>query len=61
MFLAKDTGKRTRKDLYQGIDADYYGFRDDEDGLLAKLEEEASKKGLLPFFSPSPLWPPFPL
>jgi len=40
----KDTNKRTRKDLYQGIDTDYYGFRDDEDGLLERLEAETSKK-----------------
>eukprot|EP01126_Amoeba_proteus_P032122 TRINITY_DN313_c0_g1_i1.p1 TRINITY_DN313_c0_g1~~TRINITY_DN313_c0_g1_i1.p1 ORF type:complete len:100 (-),score=34.55 TRINITY_DN313_c0_g1_i1:50-349(-) len=30
--------------MYQRIDVDYYGYRDDEDGLLEKLEEEAEKK-----------------
>ena len=28
------------------IDAYYYGYLDDEDGVLMKLEEEAEKKGL---------------
>eukprot|EP01127_Copromyxa_protea_P014984 TRINITY_DN4250_c0_g1_i1.p1 TRINITY_DN4250_c0_g1~~TRINITY_DN4250_c0_g1_i1.p1 ORF type:complete len:251 (-),score=67.25 TRINITY_DN4250_c0_g1_i1:166-918(-) len=33
--------KRTRYDMYQRIDADYYGYRDDDDGLLETLEAEA--------------------
>uniref|UniRef100_A0A061S332 Pre-mRNA-splicing factor ISY1 n=1 Tax=Tetraselmis sp. GSL018 TaxID=582737 RepID=A0A061S332_9CHLO len=36
--------RRTRHDMYRHIDADYYGFRDDEDGVLAELEERAEKK-----------------
>jgi pre-mRNA-splicing factor ISY1 len=27
------------------VDADYYGYRDDDDGLLAPLEREAELKG----------------
>lgn len=27
-----------------GVDTDYYGFRDDEDGLLLKLEAQAEAK-----------------
>eukprot|EP01112_Ceratiomyxa_fruticulosa_P016232 TRINITY_DN4870_c0_g1_i1.p1 TRINITY_DN4870_c0_g1~~TRINITY_DN4870_c0_g1_i1.p1 ORF type:complete len:340 (-),score=71.55 TRINITY_DN4870_c0_g1_i1:67-999(-) len=38
--------KRNRSDLYRGVDADYYGFRDDEDGILVKLESEAEKEAL---------------
>jgi len=38
--------KRTRYEMYKGVDADYYGFRDDEDGLLEKLEIEAEKKAI---------------
>jgi len=37
----QETAKRTRYDMYQRIDVDYYGYRDDEDGLLEKLEAEA--------------------
>jgi pre-mRNA-splicing factor ISY1 len=36
--------KRSRKDMYSGIDHDYYGFRDEEDGLLLKVEAAAEKK-----------------
>lgn len=31
--------------MYKGVDADYYGYRDDEDGLLLTVEAEAEKKG----------------
>lgn len=31
--------------MYQRIDADYYGYRDDDDGLLEKLEAEAEAVG----------------
>eukprot|EP01126_Amoeba_proteus_P032124 TRINITY_DN313_c0_g1_i12.p1 TRINITY_DN313_c0_g1~~TRINITY_DN313_c0_g1_i12.p1 ORF type:complete len:185 (-),score=42.94 TRINITY_DN313_c0_g1_i12:50-604(-) len=47
--------KRTRYDMYQRIDVDYYGYRDDEDGLLEKLEEEAEKKGFF-FFVETRVW-----
>lgn len=30
--------------MYQRIDADYYGYRDDDDGLLEKLEAEAEAR-----------------
>uniref|UniRef100_A0A5B7AYM5 Pre-mRNA-splicing factor ISY1 n=1 Tax=Davidia involucrata TaxID=16924 RepID=A0A5B7AYM5_DAVIN len=30
--------RRTRYDIYKRIDASYYGYRDDEDGILEKLE-----------------------
>ncbi|ELR14456.1 uncharacterized protein ACA1_191540 [Acanthamoeba castellanii str. Neff] len=33
--------KKTRADLYRAVDADYYGFRDDEDGKLEELERAA--------------------
>lgn len=35
--------RRTRHDLYRGIDPDYYGFRDEEDGVLEKVEAEAER------------------
>ena len=35
--------RRTRHQMYAHIDADYYGFRDEEDGVLVKAEAEAEK------------------
>ncbi|CAH2075100.1 unnamed protein product, partial [Iphiclides podalirius] len=35
--------RRTRADLMRDVDADYYGYRDDDDGLLVPLEKEAEK------------------
>jgi len=39
-----EEARRTRYDMYQGIDADYYGYRDDEDGLLERLEAQVEQK-----------------
>ncbi|KAL2553635.1 Isy1-like splicing [Forsythia ovata] len=36
--------RRTRYDIYKRIDASYYGYRDDEDGILEKLEGPAEEK-----------------
>lgn len=36
--------RRSRYEMYKRIDADYYGYRDDEDGLLEKLEREAERE-----------------
>lgn len=36
--------RRTRYDIYKRIDASYYGYRDDEDGILEKLEGGAEKR-----------------
>lgn len=35
--------KRSRHDLYSGIDPDYYGYRDEDDGTLLPAEEKAEK------------------
>ena len=35
------------------IDADYYGYRDEDDGVLVPLEKEAQKKGTVPLLYPS--------
>lgn len=35
--------RRSRYEMYKRIDADYYGYRDEEDGTLAKLEQDAEK------------------
>lgn len=36
--------RKTRAELMKDIDADYYGYRDDDDGILAPLEFLAEKK-----------------
>ncbi|KAI8017709.1 hypothetical protein LOK49_LG04G01425 [Camellia lanceoleosa] len=36
--------RRTRYDIYKRIDASYYGYRDDEDGILEKVEGPAEEK-----------------
>ncbi|XP_052180528.1 uncharacterized protein LOC127793824 [Diospyros lotus] len=36
--------RRTRYDIYRRIDASYYGYRDEEDGILEKLEDPAEEK-----------------
>jgi len=38
--------RRTRGELHQLIDADYYGYRDDDDGLLVKLEKKQEEKAI---------------
>ena len=45
--------RRTRADLMRDVDADYYGYRDDDDGLLLPLEQEAEKEGNLVYLSKS--------
>jgi hypothetical protein len=35
--------RRTRHQLYAHINGDYYGFRDEEDGVLEKVEAEAER------------------
>lgn len=43
--------RRTRHQLVLMIDPDYYGFRDDEDGVLEKVEsaaEETMRKKVRP-------------
>lgn len=41
-----DVPKKTRAELMKDIDAAYYGFRDDDDGLLVPLEIDAEKKAI---------------
>ncbi|XP_051166586.1 pre-mRNA-splicing factor ISY1 homolog [Leptopilina boulardi] len=36
--------RKTRAELMKDIDADYYGYRDDDDGILIPLEEKIEKK-----------------
>ena len=36
--------RRTRFDMHKAVDADYYGFRDEDDGILVKVEAVAERK-----------------
>jgi pre-mRNA-splicing factor ISY1 len=42
----KKAQKRKRGDVYKYITPDYYGWREEEDGVLLELEKEASKRNL---------------
>lgn len=39
--------RKSRAELMQHIGADYYGFRDEDDGVIVPLELEAQRKALL--------------
>lgn len=39
--------RKTRAELMKDVDADYYGYRDDDDGVLIPLEEKAEKIAIL--------------
>jgi pre-mRNA-splicing factor ISY1 len=41
---APEENIKKRAEMLKGIDADYYGFRDEEDGVLLRVEAEAEKK-----------------
>ena len=41
--------RKTRAELMKDIDADYYGYRDEDDGLIVPLEQEMEKKGMARF------------
>ena len=36
--------RRTRGQLMKNIDADYYGYRDEDDGVIVPLEAELEEK-----------------
>ncbi|KAL3270004.1 hypothetical protein HHI36_009061 [Cryptolaemus montrouzieri] len=38
--------RKTRAELMKDIDADYYGYMDDDDGILIPLEKEAEKNSI---------------
>ncbi|ETO26559.1 hypothetical protein RFI_10582 [Reticulomyxa filosa] len=48
----RDSRKRSRKDMYDIINADYYGFGDDDDGEIIWREKQQEMKGRwIPFFN----------
>lgn len=38
--------RKTRAELMKDIDADYYGYRDDDDGILTPLEQNDERRGI---------------
>ncbi|KAL4226351.1 NineTeen Complex (NTC) component [Mactra antiquata] len=38
--------RKTRGELMKDIDADYYGYRDEDDGVIVPLEKEVEKKAV---------------
>ena len=43
--LAPKAARKTRGELAKGVDADYYGYRDEDDGVIVPLEQDEEKKG----------------
>eukprot|EP01061_Rhynchopus_euleeides_P014540 TRINITY_DN2516_c0_g2_i1.p1 TRINITY_DN2516_c0_g2~~TRINITY_DN2516_c0_g2_i1.p1 ORF type:complete len:295 (+),score=108.97 TRINITY_DN2516_c0_g2_i1:61-885(+) len=41
---AQGPAKRSRTELYKAITPDYYGFRDEDDGVLQRVEKRAEQK-----------------
>lgn len=41
----RQAGRRTRAQLAKGLTPDYYGFRDEDDGALLRLERAAERAG----------------
>lgn len=52
-LLAAKLARKTRGELAKLVDADYYGYRDEDDGIIVPLEQEREKQGMLN--TPSPL------
>ncbi|KAK3736674.1 hypothetical protein QZH41_020403, partial [Actinostola sp. cb2023] len=38
--------RKTRGELYKDVDADYYGYRDEDDGVLVPIEQEVEKEAI---------------
>lgn len=44
LIVAPPPQRRTRAEMMKHIDADYYGYRDDDDGVLIPLEKARSEQ-----------------
>lgn len=51
--VATKAPRKTRAELAKLVDADYYGYRDEEDGLMVPLEQEEEKRGLCKYLDHS--------
>ena len=45
LFTAPPALRKTRAELMKDIDAFYYGYGDEDDGMIVPLEIEAEKQG----------------
>jgi hypothetical protein len=45
-FSAPISSKKHRGEMMRNIDADYYGYMDDDDGLLVPAEEKCEKEAI---------------
>ena len=45
IIAATKAPRKTRSELAKLVDADYYGYRDEEDGIIVPLEQEMEEKG----------------
>ena len=45
VHVAPKAPRKTRGELAKFVDADYYGYRDEDDGVIVPLEQEEEKKG----------------
>jgi hypothetical protein len=45
-FLAPISSKKHRGEMMKNIDADYYGYMDDDDGLLVPTEEKCEREAI---------------
>lgn len=43
--VAPKAARKTRGELAKMVDADYYGYRDEDDGIIIPLESEREKEG----------------
>lgn len=44
-IAAQKPARKTRAEMMKEIDADYYGYRDEDDGIIVPQELELEKKG----------------
>ena len=44
-IAAQKPTRKTRAEMMKEIDADYYGYRDEDDGIIVPQELELEKKG----------------
>lgn len=47
VLLAAKPPRLTRGDLARCVNADYYGYRDEDDTVIIPLEEEEERKGMV--------------
>ena len=45
LSVAPKAPRKTRGELAKFVDADYYGYRDEDDGVIVPLEQEEERKG----------------